>query len=51
MSSIDYSKIDDVLNALKDVQNAEIDMRDACREAIHFVTKRDGQWEDRKSVV
>jgi len=42
---IDYSDHTDVLKVLKRDQEAEVDNREAAREATHFLNKRDGQWE------
>ena len=41
----DYTSHSDTLEALVNAQDADSDMRDAAREAHHFVDKRDGQWE------
>lgn len=40
-----YSKHADILELLKEAQEAEKDQRDAAREAHLFIDKRDGQWE------
>jgi len=45
MLTLDFNNLTDVLNALLEVQGSEKDMRQACRDAKHFITKRDGQWE------
>jgi len=42
---MDFKKHADVLVGLTASQNADIDNRDACREAHLFLDKRDGQWE------
>ena len=42
---MDYENIDDVLNALKQSQDAETSQRDRVNEAHNFLEKRDGQWE------
>ena len=42
---MDYSKHNDVINALRDSQTADEDERAKARECIHFVNKPDGQWE------
>jgi len=34
-----------VVELLAEAQKIDFDMREACREADHFVNKRDGQWE------
>jgi hypothetical protein len=36
---------DKVIEYRKTAQNVECDSRDRFREAIHFITKKDGQWE------
>jgi hypothetical protein len=43
--SIDYGDLTTVNDLLKKAQNAEHDLRNAAREATHFIDKRDGQWE------
>jgi hypothetical protein len=40
-----YSDHANVLSMLEKAQGAEHDMRESAREAVLFVTKRDGQWE------
>jgi len=40
-----YSDHANVLSMLEKAQGAEHDMREMAREAVLFVTKRDGQWE------
>lgn len=40
-----FNKHDDVLETLKDVQDADHDNREKARETWLFVNKRDGQWE------
>lgn len=42
---MDFNNIRDVNQALKDAQGYEEDTREATRESILFVNKRDGQWE------
>lgn len=45
MKDLDFSNLGSVLSALEEVQGAEKDMREQCREQEHFVTKKNGQWE------
>ena len=45
MAELNFNDINAVLDAVKEVQDAEKDMRQAAREAKHFITKRDGQWD------
>lgn len=40
-----YADVSEVLSMLEKAQGAEHDMREMAREAVLFVTKRDGQWE------
>lgn len=42
---MDYSSATDILQLLKDCQNAELDNREKVRDAHYFVEKTDGQWE------
>ena len=41
----DFSNHTDVLVMVKASQDADIDLRDAAREAHLFIDKRDGQWD------
>ena len=41
----DFTKHPDVLDLLKRAQDADMDNREASREAHLFIDKRDGQWE------
>ena len=42
---IDFNNHQAVLKVLGQAQDADRDMREATREAHHFIDKRDGQWE------
>ena len=42
---VDYTDLGTVKDLLKQSQEAEEDNRERAREADHFVSKRDGQWE------
>ena len=40
-----YKDIDTVLRLIEQAQEVDSDQRDAARDAVHFISKRDGQWE------
>lgn len=42
---INYGDVSSVLDNLKKAQDAEHDLRVEMREAVHFIHKKDGQWE------
>lgn len=44
-TDIDFSKHDNVLNMVKESQDASNDTRQAARDAKLFLNKRDGQWD------
>lgn len=45
MADLNFNNITNVLNLLKESQEAHKDMRNQCREAMLFITKKDGQWD------
>lgn len=47
MADYKFEDVSNVLNLLKESQDAHKDMREQCRESMLFVTKKDGQWEPR----
>jgi len=44
-TDIDFSKHDNVMNMIKEAQDANTDMRQGVRDAKLFLNKRDGQWD------
>ena len=47
MANYNFDDVSNVNNLLKESQDAQKDQREQCREAMLFVTKKDGQWEPR----
>lgn len=47
MANYNFDDVSNVNNLLKESQDAHKDQREQCREAMLFVTKKDGQWEPR----
>ena len=43
--AINYDDLNSVLDNLKRAQDADHDIREQARESVHFIHKKDGQWE------